>query len=83
MRVDLRVNAVTKLDRRLKKLESLLTNVSGLVPRTKKWLDYWTRWLECAHRDPNFHRGQKMPLEAARAIMQAGSSDEEGFEDDE
>jgi hypothetical protein len=74
---------MTKLDGRLKKLESLLTDVSGLVPHTKKWLDYWTRWFECSIRDSNSRRGEKMPLDAARAIMQAGSSGEEGLEDDD
>jgi hypothetical protein len=33
--------------------------------------------------DPSFRRGEKMPLEVARAIMQAGSNDEEELEDDD
>jgi len=33
------------LDRRLKKLETQLTDPSGLVPHTQRWLDYWDRQL--------------------------------------
>jgi len=35
--------AVTSLHRRLKKLETQLTDPSGLVPHTQKWLEYWDR----------------------------------------
>lgn len=71
---------MTNPHRRLKKLEASLTDSTGLVPHTKKWLGYWTRWFERSVRDPNFRRGEKMPLEAARAIMQAGSSDKDDWE---
>jgi hypothetical protein len=74
---------MTNLERRLNKLEGLLTDVSGLVPHTEKWLEYWKRWFECSIRDSYSRRGEKIPLEAARAIMQTGFSDEEGLEDDD
>jgi len=77
------VLTVPQLNRRLKKLESQLTDMSGLIPHTRTWLEYCTRWFECSIRNPNFRWGEKMPLEAARAIMQAGSSGEEGLEDDD
>jgi hypothetical protein len=38
--------AVTSLRRRLKKLEALLTDPSGLVPHSEKWLEYWERWFD-------------------------------------
>jgi hypothetical protein len=34
---------MTNLQRRLKKLEDLLTDPVGLVPHTQKWLEYWDR----------------------------------------
>ena len=34
---------MTRLQRRLKKLESVLTDSMGLVPHTQKWLEYWDR----------------------------------------
>lgn len=34
---------MTHLRRRLKKLESVLTDSMGLVPYTQKWLEYWDR----------------------------------------
>ena len=34
---------MTNLQRRLKKLEAYLTDPSGLVPHTQKWLEYWDR----------------------------------------
>jgi hypothetical protein len=34
---------MTHLQRRLKKLEGMLTDPAGLVPHTQKWLEYWDR----------------------------------------
>jgi hypothetical protein len=34
---------MTHLQRRLKKLEAVLTDPMGLVPHTPKWLEYWDR----------------------------------------
>jgi hypothetical protein len=34
---------VTNLQERLRKLEEILTDPAGLVPRTRKWLEYWDR----------------------------------------
>ena len=32
---------MTHLERRLRKLEALITDPVGLVPHTQKWLEYW------------------------------------------
>jgi hypothetical protein len=32
---------MTRIQRRLKKLEGVLTDPTGLVPHTQKWLEYW------------------------------------------
>ena len=34
---------MTNLQRRLRKIEAQLTDPSGLVPHTPKWLEYWDR----------------------------------------
>ena len=34
---------MTHLQRRLKRLEGILTDPAGLVPHTQKWLEYWDR----------------------------------------
>jgi hypothetical protein len=34
---------MTNLQRRLKKLEVVLTDSVGLIPHTKRWLEYWDR----------------------------------------
>jgi len=34
---------MTKLQRRLEKLEAVLTDSMGFVPHTQKWLEYWDR----------------------------------------
>jgi hypothetical protein len=37
---------MTNLERRLRKLEAVLTDHTGLVPHTKSWLDYWLATYE-------------------------------------
>jgi hypothetical protein len=37
---------MARLERRLRRLEARLTDRSRLVPRTQKWLDYWTARLD-------------------------------------
>jgi hypothetical protein len=34
---------MTNLQRRLRKLEEILTDPVGLVPHTQRWLEYWDR----------------------------------------
>ena len=36
---------MTNLERRLRKIETCLTDSSGLVPHSRKWLLYWDRKL--------------------------------------
>jgi hypothetical protein len=45
---------MTRLQRRMKKLEGVLTDYLGLVPHTQKWLEYWDRqyYLYLSGRDP-------------------------------
>lgn len=36
---------MTNLERRLRKIEGCLTDTSGLVPHSRKWLLYWDRQM--------------------------------------
>ena len=60
---------MTNLRHRLKKLEALLTDPTGLVPHTQKWLEYWDRqyylYLSGKDQDAIWHSS----IEAYRAVM--------------
>jgi len=62
---------VTKLQRRLTKLEALLTDRSGLVPHSRKWLEYWDCEIYNYMQDPE-HRWPKVlfPCDAMTAVLQ-------------
>ncbi len=62
---------MTNLQRRPKRLEARLTDSSGLVPYSEKWLDYWQRSVDRWSDDPDFRPRELMPLEAARAIIRS------------
>jgi hypothetical protein len=60
---------MTKLQRRMKKLEAVLTDSMGLVPHTQKWLEYWDRqyFLFLTGKDENaIRRGSVAEF---RAVM--------------
>ena len=46
---------MTNLQRRMKKLEGVMTDPVGLVPHSQKWLKYWDRqyYLFLAGKDRN------------------------------
>jgi hypothetical protein len=53
-------------ERRLRKLETRLTDRSRLVPRTQQWLDYWTVRLGKWRAGPV---DEKMPVEFLDAVI--------------
>lgn len=62
---------MTNLQRRLTKLEALLTDPSGLVPQSQRWLEYWDRQIYDYAIDPEGRRPAVLfPLEAVRAVLQ-------------
>jgi hypothetical protein len=68
---------MTHLQRRLMKLEGFLTDPAGLVPHTRKWLEYWDQQyhLYLSGKDANaiWHSS----IAAYRAVMKyAGESSE-------
>ena len=63
---------MTNLRRRLRKLESRLTDANGLVPHSKEWFAHWERKIEqvILGEDPGDLRG--MPLAVVDSIIEAG-----------
>jgi hypothetical protein len=60
---------MTHLQRRLNKLEVLLTDSSGLVPHSKEWIEYWDRqyYLFLTGQDRNAIRSSS--IEVFRTVM--------------
>jgi hypothetical protein len=61
---------MTNLLRRLRKIEAYMTDVSGLVPNSQRWLEYWDRQIFNYMQDPEHRRPAVLfPIEAFRAVM--------------
>jgi hypothetical protein len=63
---------MSNLQRRLKKLEALLTDDAGLVPGSQRWLDYW---LEQFDRTVRGEEARGVPLAIFDAIVAAAESE--------
>ena len=62
---------MTNRQRRLTKLEAHMTDPSGLVPHSQKWLAYWDRQMYDYAMDAERRRPAALfPLEAVRAVLQ-------------
>jgi len=61
----------SKVERRLQKLEALLTDDSRAVPHTHKWLLYWTEQIGKYMSGERKPVAPFIPLEAFRAVMKA------------
>ena len=58
---------MTNLERRLRSLEAILTDESGLAPHTARWLEYWDREMYLfTIGKPNY---TLFPLNAFRAVL--------------
>jgi hypothetical protein len=61
---------MTNLQRRLKKIEAFMTDTSGLVPHSPRWLAYWDRQIFNYMQDPEHRRPAVLfPIDAFRAVM--------------
>ena len=61
---------MTNLLRRLKKIEAHMTDTSGLVPHSRRRLEYWDRQIFNYLRDPEHRRPAVLfPIDAFRAVM--------------
>ena len=65
--------ARSRIERRLQKLEALLTDDSRAVPHTHKWLLYWTEQIGKYMSGERKPVAPFIPLEAFRAVMKAGA----------
>ena len=66
---------MTNLERRLRKLETKLTDRSGFVPHSKEWLRYWNDQLDIFLTRGDASAINGMTLEVVDEIIAA---DEEG-----
>ena len=66
---------MSNLTRRLKKLEALITDEAGLVPGSKKWMDYWTERVDKILDGDDEVKDCLIPLEVVDAIMQTADSE--------
>jgi hypothetical protein len=65
-----------RFERRLRKLEAVLTDCSGLVPYTTAWRDYWTMRINqlCAGEKPDV----LIPFEVFDAFVRLADADNSG-----
>ena len=59
---------MTNREKRIRRLEALLTDPSGLVPHSQRWLEYWDRqmYLHATHQPRD---SSAFSVEAIRAVM--------------
>ena len=66
---------MTNLQRRLKKLEGVLTDPMGLVPHTQKWLEYWDRQFYLYMTGQDRNAIWLSSIAAYRAVMKFAGED--------
>jgi hypothetical protein len=61
---------MTNLQRRLRKIEDCMTDTSGLVPHSQRWLAYGDRQIFNYMQEPEHRRPAVLfPIDAFRAVM--------------
>jgi hypothetical protein len=68
---------MSNLLRRLRKLETRLTDNSGLRPNSETWLDYWGRRIDRLLGGEGQRETGRIPLEAIDALVAVGTAREE------
>ena len=68
-------SAMSNLLRRVRKLETRLTDLSGLVPNTEDWLAYWKQRIERLLGGEGQGQTGRIPLEAIDAIVAASTAE--------
>jgi hypothetical protein len=58
-----------QLQRRMRKLEGILTDPAGLVPHTHKWLEYWDRQFYLYMTGQDRHAIWHSSIAAYRSVM--------------
>lgn len=62
---------MSNLNRRLKKLEALLTDDAGLMPNSPRWMAYGTERADKILQGDDEVRGCQIPLDLVDAILEA------------
>ena len=63
---------MSNLRRRLRKLESRLTDSSGLIPNSQAWLDYWLPKVDRIVSGEDGDTSERIPIAVIDAIIAAG-----------
>ena len=66
---------MSNLLRRVRKLETRLTDLSGLVPHTEDWLAYWKQRIERLLGGEAQRETGRIPLEAIDALVAASRAE--------
>jgi hypothetical protein len=61
--------------RRLRKLETRLTDFSGLAPQSGAWLDYWSHRIDRLLGGEGLGDTGRIPLEAIDALVAASMAE--------
>ena len=75
-----RGDSMSNLLRRLRKLETRLTDDSGLRPHSEAWLDYWSHRIDRLLGGEAQRETGRIPLEAIDALV-AGAAAEANREE--
>jgi hypothetical protein len=67
---------MANFSRRLRKLEAQILDNSGLVPHSRKWLDYWERRFDRFRAGEHSVDLSGMPIELFRSMLQALPADD-------
>ena len=67
-------SAMSNLLRRVRRLETRLTDLSGLAPHSEAWLDYWERRIGRLLGGEAQGDTGRIPLEAIDAIVAASKA---------
>jgi hypothetical protein len=71
---------MARFERRLRKLEALLTDRSGLVPHTQAWWDYWLATM--GRMIAGEEMDERIPLEFIDALMAKAQRDGQSPDDE-
>jgi hypothetical protein len=62
---------MASIGKRLQKLEAQLTDASGFVPHSQRWLNYWREILRKTINGDRTLNLPRIPIDAFRAILGA------------
>jgi hypothetical protein len=68
---------MSRVLRRLEKLEARLTDRSHLTPHSQEWFDYWRERLDRCFNDGDDNAIAGMPLEFYRAMVELAVKEDE------